>query len=163
MATPLDLPSREETASPFEGTCPDRNSSGGPRGMTDSQDETTHPVLSERTNIIVMADEAHRTQYGFNDGGYAQNLRRALPNASFLGFTGTPVDSKDADTELVFGKTIHTYDIKQAVEDGATVPIYYESRLAKLALKEPLLPQVDAQVDERCGGLGRGCGAKHCG
>ena len=77
--------------------------------------ELSHPVLSERQNIIVMADEAHRTQYGFNEGGYAQNIRKALPNASFIGFTGTPVDGKDADTELVFGKTIHTYDIKQAV------------------------------------------------
>jgi type I restriction enzyme R subunit len=97
--------------------------------------ETKHPVLSERDNIIVLADEAHRTQYGFHDGGYAQNLRRALPNASFLGFTGTPVDSKDADTEQVFGKTIHTYDIKQAVEDGATVPIYYEPKMVPLNIK----------------------------
>src|SRR5690606_23194074 len=72
---------------------------------------------------------------GFNDGGYAQNLRRALPNASFLGFTGTPVDSKDADTGLVFGATIHTYDIKQAVEDGATVPIYYEPKMIPLNIK----------------------------
>jgi type I restriction enzyme R subunit len=97
--------------------------------------ESVHPILSERYNVIVLADEAHRTQYGFNDGGYAQNLRRALPNASFLGFTGTPVDSKDADTELVFGKTIHTYDIKQAVEDGATVPIYYEPKMVPLNIK----------------------------
>src|SRR5690554_7631056 len=82
-----------------------------------------------------MADEAHRTQYGFHDGGYAQNLRRALPNASFLGFTGTPVDGKDADTEQVFGKVIHTYDIKQAVEDKATVPIYYEPKMVPLNLK----------------------------
>ncbi len=133
-AIPLDLPSRGETASPFEG---------GPRGMTESQDETTHPVLSERTNIIVMADEAHRTQYGFNDGGYAQNLRRALPNASFLGFTGTPVDGKDADTELVFGKTIHTYDIKQAVEDGATVPIYYEPKMVPLNIRPEYLKDLE--------------------
>ncbi|ERM81123.1 type I restriction enzyme ZgaDII, R subunit [Rhodonellum psychrophilum GCM71 = DSM 17998] len=97
--------------------------------------ETAHPVLSERYNLIVMADEAHRTQYGFNDGGFAQNIRRALPNASFIGFTGTPVDGKDADTQLVFGKTIHTYDIKQAVEDGATVPIYYEPKMVPLNIK----------------------------
>lgn len=97
--------------------------------------EKEHPILSERNNIIVMADEAHRTQYGFKDGGFAQNLRRALPNASFIGFTGTPVDSKDADTEMVFGKTIHTYDIKQAVEDGATVPIYYEPHMVPLNIK----------------------------
>jgi type I restriction enzyme, R subunit len=95
--------------------------------------ETEHPILSERQNIIVMADEAHRTQYGLLDG-FASNLRKALPNASFIGFTGTPVDSKDADTQEVFGQTIHIYDIKQAVEDKATVPIFYEPRLAKLHL-----------------------------
>ena len=81
--------------------------------------EVEHPVLSSRYNLIVMADEAHRTQYGFKDGAYAQNIRKALPNASFIGFTGTPVDGKGADTQLVFGDIIHTYDIKQAVEDGA--------------------------------------------
>ncbi|MEZ4970472.1 MAG: type I restriction endonuclease subunit R [Flavobacteriaceae bacterium] len=97
--------------------------------------EKTHPVLSERYNLIVMADEAHRTQYGFKDGGFAQNIRKAVPNASFIGFTGTPVDGKDADTEQVFGKTIHTYDIKQAVEDGATVPIYYEPKMVPLNIK----------------------------
>ncbi|HNP17177.1 MAG TPA: type I restriction endonuclease subunit R [Fulvivirga sp.] len=97
--------------------------------------EIEHPVLSERFNLIVMADEAHRTQYGFKDGGFAQNLRIALPNASFIGFTGTPVDSKGADTEQVFGKTIHTYDIKQSVEDGATVPIYYEPKMVPLNIK----------------------------
>lgn len=99
-------------------------------------EEIDHPILSERENIIVIADEAHRTQYGFDTGGYAQNLRRALPNASFIGFTGTPVDRKDADTQVVFGETIHVYDIKQAVEDKATVPIYYEPRIVKLALKD---------------------------
>ena len=97
--------------------------------------EIEHPVLSERYNLIVMADEAHRTQYGFKDGGFAQNIRKAMPNASFIGFTGTPVDGKDADTALVFGKTIHTYDIKQAVEDGATVPIYYEPKMVPLNIK----------------------------
>ena len=102
---------------------------------TSSGSEKTHPILSERYNVIVLADEAHRTQYGFENGGYAQNLRRALPNASFLGFTGTPVDGKDADTEQVFGATIHTYDIKQAVEDGATVPIYYEPKMVSLNIK----------------------------
>lgn len=95
--------------------------------------EIEHPILSERDNIIVMADEAHRTQYGLLDG-FASNLRKALPRASFIGFTGTPVDSKDADTEEVFGNVIHTYDIKQAVEDNATVNIFYEPRLAKLHL-----------------------------
>ena len=105
------------------------------RGVTEDNEETVHPILSERYNVIVLADEAHRTQYGFENGGYAQNLRRALPNASFLGFTGTPVDGKDADTEQVFGATIHTYDIKQAVEDGATVPIYYEPKMVPLNIK----------------------------
>lgn len=108
------------------------------------ENETEHPVLSTRDNIIVIADEAHRTQYGLLDG-YAANLRTALPNASFIGFTGTPVDSKDADTEELFGEVIHTYDIKQAVEDGATVPIYYEPRLAKLHLANE---NIDEEVDE---------------
>lgn len=113
------------------------------------QTETKHPILSERTNIIVLADEAHRTQYGFNEGGYAQNLRRALPNASFLGFTGTPVDSKEADTELVFGPTIHTYDIKQAVQDGATVPIYYEPKMIPLNIKAEFTEELEnVTVDE---------------
>ncbi len=106
--------------------------------------EIAHPVLSKRDNIIVIADEAHRTQYGLLDG-YAANLRTALPNASFIGFTGTPVDKKDADTEALFGEVIHTYDIKQAVEDGATVPIYYEPRLAKLHLANA---NIDEDVDE---------------
>lgn len=106
--------------------------------------EIQHPILSKRDNIIVIADEAHRTQYGLLDG-YAANLRTALPNASFIGFTGTPVDSKQADTEELFGEVIHTYDIKQAVEDGATVPIYYEPRLAKLHLANE---NIDEEVDE---------------
>jgi type I restriction enzyme, R subunit len=80
--------------------------------------EASHPVLSTRENIIVIADECHRTQYGLLQG-FAANLRSALPGASFIGFTGTPVDSKDADTEAVFGEIIHTYDIKQATEDKA--------------------------------------------
>lgn len=112
--------------------------------------EVEHPVLSERYNLIIMADEAHRTQYGFNDGGFAQNIRRALPNASFIGFTGTPVDSKDADTEQVFGKTIHTYDIKQAVQDGATVPIYYEPKMVPLNIKAEYSKELEIvdEVDE---------------
>lgn len=106
--------------------------------------ELVHPILSKRDNIIVIADEAHRTQYGLLDG-YAANLRTALPQASFIGFTGTPIDNKDADTEELFGEIIHTYDIKQAVEDGATVPIYYEPRLAKLHLANE---NIDEEVDE---------------
>ena len=109
--------------------------------------EVEHPVLSERFNLIVMADEAHRTQYGFKSGGFAQNIRRALPNASFIGFTGTPVDSAAADTELVFGKTIHTYDIKQAVEDGATVPIHYEPKMVPLNIKAEYSQELE-EVEE---------------
>ncbi|MCM4153540.1 type I restriction endonuclease subunit R [Arenibacter sp. N53] len=109
--------------------------------------EVSHPVLSERYNLIVMADEAHRTQYGFNDGGFAQNIRKAVPNASFIGFTGTPVDGKDADTEQVFGKTIHTYDIKQAVEDGATVPIYYEPKMVPLNIKAKFTQELEEVVE----------------
>src|SRR5207249_4112945 len=94
-----------------------------------------YPQLSERSNIIVIADEAHRSQYDFIDG-YARHLRDALPHASFIGFTGTPIELKDASTRAVFGDYISIYDIQRAVQDGATVPIYYESRLAKLALDE---------------------------
>ncbi|MDD5410340.1 MAG: type I restriction endonuclease subunit R [Methylobacter sp.] len=154
------------------------------------EDEDSFPVLSDRHNIVVIADEAHRTQYGFeaklktvrrthspieafgdklnrnrnNDVlmaaedpasyltryqvGYAQHLRDALPNATFVAFTGTPVSSEDRDTRAVFGDYIHIYDMQQAREDGATVAIYFESRLAKLGLKEESLPDIDAEVDE---------------
>ncbi|MBW7861005.1 MAG: type I restriction endonuclease subunit R [Rhodocyclaceae bacterium] len=146
------------------------------------EDEDSFPVLSERSNIVVIADEAHRTQYGFearlknvrvtradlaaNDPqalraaepdveylaryqvGYAQHLRDALPNATFVAFTGTPVSSEDRDTRAVFGDYIHVYDMQQAKEDGATVAIYFESRLAKLSLKADELPHIDAEVDE---------------
>jgi len=124
------------------------------------EDEDTFPVLSERSNIVVIADEAHRTQYGFKatlkgkpgeekyQAGYAQHLRDALPNATFVGFTGTPVSSTDHDTRAVFGEYIHVYDMQQAKEDGATVAIYYESRLAKLRLKDEDLPAIDDEVDE---------------
>lgn len=154
------------------------------------EDEDTFPVLSDRGNIVVIADEAHRTQYGFeaklktrksesfstnehgqlaaNDdlddylttelavaeptvtyqAGYAQHLRDALPNATFVAFTGTPVSSTDRDTRAVFGDYIHVYDMQQAKEDGATVAIYYESRLAKLKLKEADLASLDEEVDE---------------
>jgi len=106
--------------------------------------ELSHPVLSERYNLIIMADEAHRTQYGFKEGGFAQNIRKALPNASFIGFTGTPVDGKDADTTMVFGPTIHSYDIKQAVDDGATVPIHYEPKMVPLNIKGEYAQELDA-------------------
>jgi type I restriction enzyme R subunit len=171
------------------------------------EDEDTFPILSERHNIVVIADEAHRTQYGFEaklrlkkasstpldqsiraqaatnvvatgDGvvtpnrvefeppiykfeavqeprqlehyqaGYAQHLRDALPKATFVAFTGTPVSSTDRDTRAVFGDYIHVYDMQQSKEDGATVAIYYESRLAKLSLKDADLQQLDSDVDE---------------
>jgi type I restriction enzyme R subunit len=148
------------------------------------EDEDTFPLLSDRHNIVVIADEAHRTQYGFEaklksrkvkplvlgtgtspaslveaeeapaqyldryQVGYAQNLRDALPNATFVAFTGTPVSSEDRDTRAVFGDYIHIYDMQQARDDGATVAIYYESRLAKLGLKEESLAGIDDEVDE---------------
>ena len=162
------------------------------------EDEDSFPMLSDRQNIVVIADEAHRTQYGFEakikvrkvplaqvdiaqtdiksiatgDGvpalhhvafapppyrtetveryqvGYAQHLRDALPHATFVAFTGTPVSSEDRDTRAVFGDYIHVYDMQQAREDGATVAIYYESRLAKLRLNEADLGLIDDEVDE---------------
>ncbi len=129
-------------------------------------DEDSFPVLSDRSNIVVIADEAHRTQYGFSaelkapsvlqaaetsaryQVGYAQHLRDALPNATFVAFTGTPVSSEDRDTRSVFGEYIHVYDMQQAKEDGATVAIYFESRLAKLSLKDSELAHIDEEVDE---------------
>ena len=106
-----------------------------------------HPVLSNRRNIVVIADEAHRSQYDFIDG-FARHMRDALPHASFIGFTGTPIELADANTRQVFGDYISIYDIQRAVEDGATVPIYYESRLAKLALDEHELPKIDPDFEE---------------
>ena len=94
-----------------------------------------HPQLSGRRNIVVIADEAHRSQYDFVDG-YARRMREALPNASFIGFTGTPLELADRNTREVFGDYISIYDIARAVEDGATVPIYYEGRLAQIGLDE---------------------------
>lgn len=156
--------------------------------FTPGEDEDSFPVLSDRRNIVVICDEAHRTQYGFearlvhgkgagkgkpaepaaNDGkalqvaepraeyqatsavryGYAQYLRDALPGATFVAFTGTPVSLSDRDTRAVFGDYVHIYDIEQAVRDGATVPIYYESRLARLELKEADVGQLDDEVEE---------------
>jgi len=106
-----------------------------------------HPLLSDRRNIVVIADEAHRSQYDFIDG-FARHLRDALPNASFIGFTGTPIEKADANTRAVFGDYISIYDIERAVQDGATVPIYYESRLAKLNLPEELKPEIDEAFEE---------------
>ncbi|MBN8478040.1 MAG: type I restriction endonuclease subunit R [Burkholderiales bacterium] len=106
-----------------------------------------HPTLSDRRNIVVIADEAHRSQYDFIDG-YARHMRDALPHASFIGFTGTPIELTDANTRAVFGDYISVYDIQRAVQDKATVPIYYESRLAKLALDEAERPKIDPGFED---------------
>jgi type I restriction enzyme R subunit len=106
-----------------------------------------HPVLSERRNIVVIADEAHRSQYDFIDG-FARHMRDAVPNAAFIGFTGTPIELTDKNTRAVFGDYISVYDIQRAVKDKATVPIYYESRLAKLELDEAERPRIDSEFDE---------------
>jgi len=117
-----------------------------------------YPVLTERRNVVVIADEAHRSQYGFRARverktgeiayGFAKHMRDALPNASFIGFTGTPIEKDDVNTPAVFGEYIDIYDISRAVEDGATVPIYYESRLARIELPEDEKPKIDAEVEE---------------
>ena len=107
----------------------------------------TYPNLSERRNIVVIADEAHRSQYDFVDG-YARHMRDALPNASFVGFTGTPIELQDANTRAVFGDYIGIYDIQRSVEDGATVPIHYESRLANLELDDAERPAIDPDFEE---------------
>ena len=120
-------------------------------------EEKLHPVLNNRHNIVVISDEAHRSQYGLKatlsaDGqykfGYAKHMRDALPFASFIGFTGTPIAQEDKDTRAVFGGYVSIYDIQDAVDDGATVPIYYESRLAKLDLNHAEIVQLSDQVDE---------------
>ena len=106
-----------------------------------------YPLLTERRNVVVIADEAHRSQYDFIDG-FARHMREALPNASFLGFTGTPIEKADRNTRAVFGDYLDTYDIHRAVEDGATVTIYYEGRLAKLELKKEEVPHIDPEFEE---------------
>lgn len=120
----------------------------GPRAYPYSgQPQGVAPTLSDRRNIVVIADEAHRSQYDFIDG-FARHMRDALPHASFIGFTGTPIELQDANTRAVFGDYISVYDIQRAVQDGATVPIYYESRLAKLALDEAERPKIDPEFEE---------------
>ncbi|WP_375748388.1 type I restriction endonuclease subunit R [Vibrio sp. HN007] len=132
-------------------------------------EETEHPVLSERVNIVVVSDEAHRSQYGnkaklteIKDGngsitghkyvyGYSKYMRDALPNASFIGFTGTPIAMDDKDTRGVFGDYVSVYDIQDAVDDGATVPIYYESRLAKLDINQEEIDELNNQVEDEIG------------
>lgn len=104
-----------------------------------------YEMLSDRRNIVVIADEAHRSQYDFMDG-FAKHMRDALPNASFIGFTGTPIENNDKNTQAVFGDYIDVYDIQQAVEDGATVRIFYENRLAKVQLIEEKKYEIDEQL-----------------
>jgi type I restriction enzyme R subunit len=122
-----------------------------------AEGEADFPRLTERSNVVVIADEAHRSQYGFKarvaadsgevSYGFAKYLRDALPNASFIGFTGTPIEAADVNTPAVFGHYIDIYDISRAVEDGATVPIYYESRLARIELDEEERPRIDAEIE----------------
>lgn len=125
--------------------------------FTPEPGETIYPTLSRRRNVVVIADEAHRSQYGLKakvgaEGdisyGFAKYLRDGLPNASFIGFTGTPIESDDVSTKAVFGDYIDVYDISRAVEDGATVPIYYESRLARIELDEDEKPLIDVEIEE---------------
>lgn len=121
-------------------------------------DEEQHPLLSDRSNIVVISDEAHRSQYGMKGRldtktgkyvfGYAKHMRDALVNATFIGFTGTPIALEDKDTRAVFGDYVSIYDIQDAVDDGATVPIFYESRLAKLDVNQAEIDALNAQVDE---------------
>ncbi|WP_290545597.1 DEAD/DEAH box helicase family protein [Aestuariivirga sp.] len=126
--------------------------------FTPAAGEQTYPLLSARRNIVVIADEAHRSQYGFKARieqktgamayGFSKYLRDGLPNASFIGFTGTPIEKDDVNTPAVFGEYIDVYDIGRAVEDGATVPIYYESRLARIELPDEEKPKIDAEIEE---------------
>ena len=139
------LPEEPSTALSRERGRPARLRSDEPR------DRESHaarsPALSERRNVVVIADEAHRSQYDFIDG-YARHMRDALPHAAFVGFTGTPVELRDANTRAVFGDYISIYDVQRAVEDRATVPIYYESRLAALTLDERERPTIDPAFEE---------------
>ena len=122
------------------------------------QGESEYPMLTDRRNVVVIADEAHRSQYGFKakvasdsgevSYGFAKHLRDAIPNASFIGFTGTPIEATDVNTPAVFGDYIDIYDIQRGVEDCATVPIYYESRLARIELDEDEIAKIDEEIDD---------------
>lgn len=150
--TPVQAESREDLQRVLS------RASGGVIFTTLQKFGETGGPLTERRNVVVMADEAHRSQYGFKakvdtttgaiSYGFAKYLRDALPNASFIGFTGTPIEADDVNTPAVFGNYIDVYDISRAVEDGATVPIYYESRLARIELDEDEKPKIDAEVNE---------------
>ena len=153
--TPVQVQSREELRQALN------RASGGIifttlQKFSPAAGEGVYPLLTDRRNVVVIADEAHRSQYGFKarvdrntgeiDYGFAKHLRDALPNASFIGFTGTPIEHDDVNTPAVFGDYIDIYDISRAVEDGATVPIYYESRLARIELSEDEKPRIDAEI-----------------
>lgn len=155
--TPIQIESREDLAEQLD------RASGGVifttmQKFAPAAGKTEYPAISDRRNVIVMADEAHRSQYGFKARidkktgelgyGFAKYLRDALPNASFIGFTGTPIEKDDVNTPAVFGDYVDVYDISRAVEDGATVPIYYESRLARIELPADEMPVIDAEIDD---------------
>ena len=150
--TPVQADSREDLQKHLA------RASGGVIFTTLQKFGETGQALTDRRNVIVIADEAHRSQYGFKakvdaktgeiSYGFAKYLRDALPNASFIGFTGTPIEADDVNTPAVFGNYIDVYDISRAVEDGATVPIYYESRLARIEIDEDEKPKIDAEVNE---------------
>ncbi len=155
--TPIQAESREDLQNALS------RASGGVifttiQKFAPAKGETEYPVLTDRRNVVVIADEAHRSQYGFKARveqktgeiayGFAKYLRDALPFASFIGFTGTPVEQDDVNTPAVFGQYIDVYDISRAVEDGATVPIYYESRLARIDLPEAEKAMIDAEIEE---------------
>lgn len=157
-----EAPQQAESREQLRALLADRPSGGiiftTVQKFTPGPDEETFPRLTERTNIVVIADEAHRSQYGFRavldkksgkyKYGFAKHLRDALPNATFVGFTGTPVETSDKDTRAVFGDYVSIYDIQDAVDDGATVPIYYESRLAKLDINQAEIEELSDQVEE---------------
>lgn len=150
--TPVQADSREDLQKHLA------RASGGVIFTTLQKFGETSQALTDRRNVIVIADEAHRSQYGFRakvdaktgeiSYGFAKYMRDALPNASFIGFTGTPIEADDVNTPAVFGNYIDVYDISRAVEDGATVPIYYESRLARIELDEDEKPKIDDEVNE---------------
>jgi type I restriction enzyme R subunit len=150
--TPVQAESREDLQKVLN------RASGGVIFTTLQKFGEVQEPLTTRRNVVVIADEAHRSQYGFKakvdaktgeiSYGFAKYMRDALPNASFIGFTGTPIEADDVNTPVVFGNYIDVYDISRAVEDGATVPIYYESRLARIELDESEKPIIDAEVDE---------------
>jgi len=138
---PVKADSREHL-----GTLLDR-AVGGVAFTTIHKFTEAHGKISERANIVVMADEAHRSQYGFVEGG-ARWMREALPNATFVGFTGTPLERADKNTIHVFGQYSDVYDIRQAVEDGATKPLYYESRIVKLTIDDAAAEAAEAEVEQ---------------